>query len=280
MDSGLGFRLFLEGDELISMSAEYPYGEQFWADHLGAEGVCCCDSVCNGSEIKTSLRMPFEFVNPRPTNEWTEERIRSAADIPEGEKEEVVEYIRSTACLRHVVGSASAETAAAQQSAKNTSTFFEEIIRAETVLSEDPVDDIWNEEMAKVPRGFAVRFFSDFFDTWMQFWGALDNEDDVLVEIMAKEGTEVCIVCSAYDNMHMIMLSTGHLEHEEHAAGVVRCYVPKQFDGFYARLIPGVDQAGTHCGFGGWGYRQEASLLRFIHPPRGALACFACFVRA
>ena len=123
------------------MACEYPYGEQFWADCHGVSGTCRCDSVCSGSETKTRLRMPVEFLIPRPSTEWTEERIRAADDIPLDEKDEIIEYIQSEACLKAIDAPKVARML-------GVSSFFEEIVRADPLLS--PPDEVWHQERIEV----------------------------------------------------------------------------------------------------------------------------------
>jgi hypothetical protein len=93
-------RLFLDGEELLSLSVEYPYGEAYFEDERGECAKCGCDTLCSGSDQKSLIHLPYKFSLDRPTVEWTEETVLASADIPCDEKSEIIEYIQSTACVR------------------------------------------------------------------------------------------------------------------------------------------------------------------------------------
>jgi len=151
----------LDGDELISIAVEYPYGAQFWEDSRGVEDVCRCDSACNGSEIKTRIRMPFAFSNPRPVTEWTEEYVELAAGIPPSEKDEVIEYIRSSTCVKGVDapkvidagGDASLASSGAEVIDAVGGVFVGDARTEVFTWSDDvgePIEDVWKDDLAEV----------------------------------------------------------------------------------------------------------------------------------
>jgi hypothetical protein len=166
LENGLGFCLVSDSDELISLSVEYAYGDQFWEDTQGTEGVCCCDRFCNGNENKTRIRMPFAFSNPRPVTEWTEEYIRSAVDIPELEKDEIIEYITGPACLKQVAPESGASIFFAEADVSSDELRAASDVADVFTLSWSdgvggPVEDIWKDDLAEVA---VFERLSDFND--------------------------------------------------------------------------------------------------------------------
>jgi len=132
---------------MLSLSVEYAYGEQYYADERGVSIKCECDTHCSWSDQKAQISLPYEFSYERQTTEWTESSVLSSLDIPCDEKSEIVEYIQSVACVKKI--------GAALLPAVETKS-------VEDALSEDvfaihgsdsvggTVDDIWREELGAV----------------------------------------------------------------------------------------------------------------------------------
>lgn len=130
-------RLFMEGEELLSLSVEYPYGDAYYADEQGECVECGCDTLCSGSDQKSLIRLPYKFSLERPTVEWTEGTVLASADIPSDEKTEIVEYIGSTACVRKI------------ESFDGSQIFPKEYLFASDGEG-SVVTDIWKEELGEV----------------------------------------------------------------------------------------------------------------------------------